>query len=193
MRLFIAVNFNDDTRSRLIGLRDELRRRSKRGNFSAPENLHLTLVFLGECDVERTNAVKSLLDQATFGPFGIVIDRVGRFERGGGGIWWAGVYGSEPLLHLQRSLTDELADAGFETDRRKYSPHVMLGREIVTDAAPWKITPFGETVGSIELMKSERLSGRLTYTAIHGRGAERDERRPDDKYGQDRYMSTFAR
>ena len=37
---------NTDTRSRLLALRDELSSRSKRGNFSLPENIHLTLAFL---------------------------------------------------------------------------------------------------------------------------------------------------
>jgi 2'-5' RNA ligase len=47
MRLFIAVNFNNDTRSRLLALRGELSGKAERGNFSAPENLRLTLTFIG--------------------------------------------------------------------------------------------------------------------------------------------------
>jgi hypothetical protein len=38
MRLFIAINFNSDTRRGLLALRDDLRFRSERGNFSLPEN-----------------------------------------------------------------------------------------------------------------------------------------------------------
>ena len=38
---------------------------------------------------------------------------------------------------------------------------------IVTDAAPGPIESLGETVVSIDLMKSERINGKLTYTAIH--------------------------
>ncbi len=56
-------------------------------------------------------------------------------------------------------------------DGRKYSPHITLGREVVTDAAPWQIEPFGETVTGIDLMKSERIGGKLTYTAIYSKGA----------------------
>jgi len=44
MRLFIAVNFGEAVRARLLALRDELRESSSRGNFSAPENLHLILL-----------------------------------------------------------------------------------------------------------------------------------------------------
>jgi len=47
MRLFVAINFNNETRAQLVSLRDELHSRSKRGHFSLDENLHLTLVFIG--------------------------------------------------------------------------------------------------------------------------------------------------
>ena len=167
MRLFIAKNFNDKTLAQLISLRDELRSRSKRGNFSATENLHLTLAFLGECDAKRTTAAKAAMDEVNFEPFSISIERIGRFSRDGGDIWWAGAQAGVPLIDLQSRLTDKLIRAGFTLDKRKYNPHITLGREITTEATPWQIVPFGETVTSIELMKSERINGKLTYTAIY--------------------------
>ncbi len=60
--------------------------------------------------------------------------------------------------------------AGFTLDKRKYSPHVTLGREVVADWSPRRVEAFGETVSSIELMKSERVQGKLTYMAIYTRG-----------------------
>ena len=167
MRLFIAINFNSGTKAGLISLRDDLRACSKRGNFSVPENLHLTLVFLGECDVKQAAAVKTAMDAVVSGPFYISIEQIGRFRAGGGDIWWAGANGGKELLELQRDLTGMLTEAGFKLEKRKYSPHITLGREVVTDKSPRELEPFGETVSSIELMKSERISGKLTYTAIH--------------------------
>ena len=169
MRLFIAINFNDETRLHLLALRDELRSRSVRGNFSLPENLHLTLVFLGECDGKQIALAKAIMNAIRFETFDISINHVGCFKRGSGDIWWAGLRENKPLLALQGELTDKLIAEGFTLDRRKYSPHVTLGREVVTDAKPWKITPFGETARAIELMKSERISSKLTHTAIYGK------------------------
>lgn len=166
MRLFIAINFNDDTRTQLLALCDDLRARSRRGRFSAPENLHLTLAFLGECDAEQTATAKTVMDAVKFEPFSVVIDRIDRFKRDGGDIWWAGVQSSKPLIDLQTDLTEKLIYAGFTLDKRKYSPHITLGRDVVTDTAPWQVKSFGETVTSIELMKSERIDGKLTYTPI---------------------------
>lgn len=170
MRLFISINFTADTRSRLLSLRDELRSRSKQGNFSLPENLHLTLVFLGECSAKQTAAAKAAMNAVKFDPFEITIDRIGRFKRDGGDIWWAGIHGNKQLLNLQCELADKLICEGFPLEKREYKPHVTLGREVMTDMAPWQIEPFGETVHKIDLMKSERVGGKLTYTSIYRRG-----------------------
>ena len=166
MRLFIAINFNNETRSQLLALCDELRGKSERGRYSLPENLHLTLAFLGECDTKQTAAVKSVLDAVNFEHFDITIDCVGRFKRDGGDIWWAGVRENKVLSELQRKLTSGLCSQGFHLDKRKYSPHITLAREVVTDMKPWSIEPFGETVSRIDLMKSERINGKMTYTSI---------------------------
>jgi 2'-5' RNA ligase len=167
MRLFIALNFNDGTRSKLLALRDELQARSERGNFSLPENLHLTLAFLGECDAKQAAAAKAAMDAIRFSPFPVEVERVGRFKRDRGDLWWAGLRESKQLLNLQRALADELAAAGFILEKRKFSPHTTLGREVMADVKPWQIEPFGEIAEKIDLMKSERINGRLTYTAIY--------------------------
>ena len=167
MRLFVAINFNETTKQGLLALRDEVCRDSSGGRFSFPENLHLTLAFLGECDGKQTTTIKSVLDAINFEPFDITIDCVGRFKRDGGDIWWAGVRENKLLSDLQRTLTAGLCSNGFTCDKRKYSPHITLGREIVTTANPRQIEPFGETVASIDLMKSERIGGKLTYTTIY--------------------------
>ena len=169
MRLFIAINFNDETRARLLLIRDELRSRSKRGNFTLAENLHLTLAFLGECDAKQVAAAKSAMDAINIEPFSINIESIGRFKRDDGDLWWAGVQGSKPLSLLHNELTDNLITKGFRLEKRKYSPHITLGRKVETDTLPWKVEPFGETVTSIELMKSERIGGKLTYTVIYKR------------------------
>jgi 2'-5' RNA ligase len=175
MRLFIAINFNGETRGRLSALCDTLRDGSARGNFSLSENLHLTLAFLGECDDKQTAAAKKAMDAISFEPFDTRIERVGLFKRGGGSaasaIWWAGMREDEPLINLQRDLAVRLINAGFDLDSRKYSPHITIGREVVTDVKPWPIEPFGERADKIELMKSERVNGKLTYTAIYAKYA----------------------
>jgi 2'-5' RNA ligase len=171
MRLFIAVNFNTETQSKLLALQNELRTDSKKGRFSSPENLHLTLVFLGECDEKEAAYAKSAMDEVEFEPFAINIARTGCFKRSGGDVWWAGIKNNKELTELHKKLTKKLTEFGFQIEKRKFSPHITLGREIVTNASPRSFEEFGQTVDKIKLMKSERIAGKLTYTAIHKKHA----------------------
>jgi 2'-5' RNA ligase len=167
MRLFIAINFSEETRARLIALRDELRAQSVSGRFSLDENLHLTLAFIGEVSPKKVDKIKAILETVTFAPFEIEIDRLGTFLKGT--LWWAGLREDEPLMLLQREIEHMLALCGFPMDGRKYNPHVTLGREVVTGINPWEIEPFGEMVNTVDLMKSEYINGKLIYTPIFSR------------------------
>jgi 2'-5' RNA ligase len=174
MRLFVALNFNDDTRARLAALSGELASRCDRGSFVPPENLHLTLAFLGECGAAQTSVAKAALDAVEFGPIDIRFDLVGRFRREGGDIWWLGVDESAPLMGLQRNLADALTASGLALDGRRFRPHVTLARRALAGPGPWSVEPFGpfgETVRRLYLMESKHIEGRLTYTAIHGKDA----------------------
>ena len=166
MRLFIAINFDYETHSQLLELRDAVRSDSQRGSFVLDDNLHLTLVFLGECDMKQAEAVKKVMSEVTFDPIGLFIDKLGRFRRDGSDIWWAGISTSTTLLELQRCLSDKLKQAGFLIDNRKYTPHITLGRKVYTNMAPKQLDPFGQLILGIDLMKSERIDGILTYTSV---------------------------
>jgi 2'-5' RNA ligase len=170
MRLFIAINFNNATLSRLIALREELRSKSQSGRFSLDDNLHLTLAFIGEVSPNNLSKIKAIIDTISFEPFSAAIERVGRFKRNGGDIWWAGLREDKPLMDLQREVEHKPALCGFEMDGRDYHPHITLGHEVVTDCKPWTVETFGETVSHIDLMLSERVDGKLTYTSIYRRG-----------------------
>jgi 2'-5' RNA ligase len=163
MRLFVAINFNDETRSRLVTLREELRSYSKGGNFTLTENLHLTLAFLGDCDMGQTIKAKAAMDAVTFEPTTIAVESIGNFR---GDLWWAGIKITPQLTKLQGDLSQALENNGFILEKRRFSPHITIGRKVITDVKPWPIEPFSEVVERIDLMKSERIKGRLTYTAI---------------------------
>lgn len=169
MRLFIAILFDAKTLDGLTEDISRLSRRSLRGNFSRRENLHLTLSFLG--DKLSENAAKCALSHLRAAPFELRAGGYGRFTRPGGDIWWIAVEESAPLAALHRSLTAALASEGLPPERRPFTPHLTLGREVVTeeglnprDLTPASLPPIA--VAKISLMKSERIAGRLTYTEI---------------------------
>ena len=169
MRLFIAINFPADIKAEIAKIRDNVKEAAFRGNFSFDENLHLTLVFLGECDAQQTETVKSVFDEIVFSEFPLSLEKVGYFKRDSGATWWVGLKENKPLSDLQANLTGRLQQKGFILESRKYFPHVTFGREVKLRPGfvQPKVMQVGFKVTSIELMKSERINGKLTYTPIY--------------------------
>jgi 2'-5' RNA ligase len=154
--------------------RDGLKGAALSGRFTFDENLHITLVFLGECDGRQTEETKRVMNGVTFPAFPLELDRPGFYRRGGGDLWWVGLKESAPLLSLQSELEQKLGQAGFILESRKFTPHITLGREVkaLADFTAPKIEQAEFNVTRIELMKSEHINGKLTYTPIYSKNAE---------------------
>ena len=167
MRLFIAVNFDEETRRNISAVQERLREIG-RGSFSRPENLHLTLAFLGEVAPDRAAAVRQTMERTAVRPLVLTFDHVGRFQRDGGDIWWIGLAENKALLELQKELCGHLSAAGFPLESRRFSPHITLAREVLLHRQPDRgallDAPFSARADAICLMLSERVGGRLTYT-----------------------------
>ena len=166
MRLFIAIQLNDEMRNALIHTQKIMQRQGVRGNYSRPENLHLTAAFIGE--YSDPDAVLDVLDQIPFNPFRIRLDGMGSFR----GIWWAGIGESPELKSLVRQIRRGLAEAGIPFDRKKFSPHITLVRKPVSrdgsmPEAVLEHPPAGEmTVEHISLMRSDRGKNGMIYTEL---------------------------
>jgi len=161
MRLFVAVLFSPELRQLLLDAQDELRAQSRAANFTRPENLHLTLAFLGETPRARdaAKAVASLTDA----PFPLALGRSGRFSD----LWWIGVEPNPALETLAAALNRNLRAAGFALEDRPFRPHVTIAREVDADGSPCLTPRRAEmTVSRVSLMKSERIGGKLVYTEI---------------------------
>lgn len=167
MRLFIAVNFDGPTKENIIAVQNRLRQLG-RGNFSRPENLHLTLAFMGEVEPDQEITVCRLMDELAVPVLQLAFDQVGCFKREGGDIWWLGLAANKALLDLQKDLSSRLRKAGFAIENRRFSPHITLARKVLLNRKPdlSKLlgTPFATEAHTVSLMLSERINGRLTYT-----------------------------
>ncbi|MBQ7605986.1 MAG: RNA 2',3'-cyclic phosphodiesterase, partial [Firmicutes bacterium] len=103
MRLFIAINFNNEMKSALIEAQNQLYDAGVRGNYSSEENLHLTLAFIGE--VPDTEPVMAALSAVSFTPFELCLEGLGCF----GDLWWAGLKDSAALESTARRVRRALA------------------------------------------------------------------------------------
>lgn len=165
-RLFIAINLNDEMKDSLMDIQDTMRSYGVRGRDTVPENMHLTLAFIG--DYDDPDLVKDVISGIEIRPFDISIRGVGAFRD----LWWAGIDGSAPLMAVSRRLRRALSDAGIPFDRKKFSPHITIIRRAegsLSDVPSEELEEsFGAsmTVDHISLMRSDRGRHGMIYTEL---------------------------
>jgi len=179
VRLFIAINFNEEIKDKLSDIMQRLKKVALKGKFTHRENLHLTVVFIGEVAPEKISSVKAAMDKLDVKSFMLSINDLGSFKRDGGDIYWIGVGKNNTLSSINDQLFTELVKAGFRIEKREYKPHLTLGRQVVVDdnfdrnRFSKSIPAMKMEVKKISLMKSERINGKLTYTEIFSKTLER--------------------
>ena len=163
MRVFIAIRFTQAFKEPIFEAQDALRDNGVRGNFTLPENLHLTLAFIGETD--RVDDIKAAVKEVVFEPFEIKTGRLGCFN-GRSKVIWLGIDGEKKLKAITAELRKNLDIRGIDYAKGRFQPHITLVRQPSDMPFDIDIESANMTVKEISIMKSERISGRLVYTAL---------------------------
>ena len=132
IRTFIAIKLPDAVTTSISEVQERIRSHGIKLRWVKPENIHITLKFLGdikEDDIESVTAV--IYDSAkSRGPISLCAKGIGVFpglKRPR--VVWVGIAGQlESLLGLKNSLEQGLEGLGFDKDKRPYRGHLTLGR-----------------------------------------------------------------
>ena len=173
IRLFIAIEFSEDIKDELMKSSALIRNACERGSFTRRENMHITLVFLGEIASTRVKEITGLMDNCTSSPIKITTGHMGRFKRWDGDILWRKITADKQLFQLQKTLASRLRDQGFQIEDRKFVPHLtMTRRAILKDGIELKdlseqMPDLKYTASKMTLMESKLVNGRTTYIPLH--------------------------
>ena len=163
MRKFIAIRFTEAFKSSILDAQDGLKEYGVKGNYTQPENLHLTLAFIGE--TERVEEIKAAVDAVKFEPFVIRTGKMGCFN-GRSRVVWLGIEGEDRVKAIAQQLRRNIDQRGIDYAKGKFSPHITLVRQPSEMPLDIDVESESMTVSKIYVMKSERINGRLVYTAL---------------------------
>ena len=138
-RLFFGLELPPELKKRLIKVRSAV----DGAKWQRPEQLHITLLFLGPVDENRVEAVTDAACDLSTESFSLDVTGVGCFgqpQRPKN--LWAGVKPEEPIAALHQTLGQRMETLGFKVERRAFRPHVTLAR-------------FKRQAGSVEALMSE--------------------------------------
>jgi 2'-5' RNA ligase len=180
IRTFIGVDIGKPIRDRAVALQETLAQSANEVKWVEPENLHVTLLFLGEVDDRDVPGVcRVVSDHTAKQPaFQMSVEKVGCFPNPRRPrILWIGVgQGSQELCALHDGLEAPLLDLGcYRREERKYTPHITMGRvrtnspmdklaAALQKYADWEC---GQTlVRQVLVMSSELAPQGPTYTVL---------------------------
>jgi 2'-5' RNA ligase len=130
VRLFVALEIPTAVRESLAGLLDSLRALSAQPRLVRPENLHVTLKFIGEWAPEKLDTLRSALDAVRLDqPVTLDFRGLGFFpNEKRPRVFWAGIEASPNLITLASEIERATEKLGVQREQRPFSPHLTLAR-----------------------------------------------------------------
>lgn len=166
-RLFFAINFDDAIKKRLYQISLDFQKYNQPIKFENKDKLHLTLLFLGDVDVDSKKyelllekslqiSKKTQSTEIEFNSIGIFKDF--RNPR----VIWIGCKENEIIRKISDELKDSALRLGFKLDGKEFSPHITIGRvkgdlskNFIDFIKSYSFISFKTKVESFELMESK--------------------------------------
>ena len=130
IRVFLAIDLDDDLKPKINKIIKEFKEIDTRIKYVDLLNLHLTLKFFGDIDVDGLNVLENAISTVIkeFKPFDINIKGCGAFPNNNHiKVIWVGIDDDLILKELHDKLDAEFAKLGFDKDK-KFSSHLTIGR-----------------------------------------------------------------
>lgn len=180
IRTFVGIELDEATRGLLADEIAYLKHAAPAVRWVAPENLHLTLKFVGDVRERDLPELLATVSEVTaqHDPFSLRVLGLGVFPRPDRPrVLWAGcAEGSDQATRLARDLEAACARIGYPPEKRPYRPHITLGRvknprdadEAILRIEDGANTDFDSTdVRSAVVFMSELTKSGAEYTPMH--------------------------
>lgn len=174
MRLFVAINLDPSLKTPLAEIQGKLKATEAPVSWVKPEQLHLTLKFLGEVAEAALPLLQDALGRclAEVAAFSLALSGLGTFPpKGTPRVIWVGVSEGGPEVgELNARIEEALHPLGFPREDRPFHPHLTLGRVKGTR----HLQPLLERLRSLEVKELGRMRVRfvdLMRSDLHPHGA----------------------
>lgn len=188
MRVFVALDFDENLKRKLYDIGSLVKANASRGSWVKKENFHLTLKFLSEIDESQVESIGNLLEvvSSSYSAISLKLDDLGFFNKRKGeyGVIWLGIEGDVDRLNkIYDIIEDDMEPLGFRKERRPFKPHITLGRRVVLDKPFIQIQQLADKnldydflLDKLVLMRSEEIMGKRIYTPVKSYRLKNDHR-----------------
>jgi len=179
IRTFIAIQIPEDIKNEISTFQEELKAAGKGIGWVKPDNIHLTLKFLGSTDEQLIDDIDEKIKDSVVGinQFQIQVQGIGAFPnlKRPRVIWIGANSETDQLGVVVQKLEKNLEVLGFKPENRKFSAHLTVGRvkdNRKINSVLERVKSFSEfdagtfTVEKIELIKSDLHPAGAIYSPL---------------------------
>lgn len=175
MRIYIAIDFEDNIKNYFDELTSNIKKHCANGSFTEKNNFHLTIRFIGEADDLLITKTKEVIERAVLKirSFDLLINNLGIFKRKNTNILWIGVEQNTVLSELHKELSTLLKESKIPFYDKLFMPHITLGRRVLFNEDSEDLNNLihferiSIPVKSLSLMASKEENGKLNGVPIH--------------------------
>jgi RNA 2',3'-cyclic 3'-phosphodiesterase len=178
MRLFVALSIPADARENLSSLISDLQRADAQPRWINPENLHVTLKFIGEVPSENVAAMgDALATVRTAQPVDLEFRDIEFFpDARRPSVAWVGIESSQNLAVLAAEVNRVLTPLGIPREEKPFVPHLTIVRFKETCPSPALLAEIGTKkesnfggfqTGEFHLIESKLKNTGAEYTTLH--------------------------
>lgn len=120
-RIFVGIGFPQEILDEIGHIRKVI----DGAKWLRPENLHLTIAFIGNIDEDKCRLIETSLESVKFSPFKLRLQGTDFWKQG---VLWIGVKKSDVLDKLKIEVEKALIPCGYIPDVREFIPHVTIAR-----------------------------------------------------------------
>jgi RNA 2',3'-cyclic 3'-phosphodiesterase len=137
MRLFVALDIDDNIRNRITRFLDGIRDFAPDVRWVRPESLHVTLKFIGEQSETQVDGIKEALEKIDADGFELNFRGYGFFPTvRAPRVFWVGLESDSKLTSLAAFIDAELVELNIPKEAHAYNPHLTLSRAVGGSGSP---------------------------------------------------------
>jgi len=173
VRLFVAAEIPDDIKYQFAQAQEAIRRSRARLSLVVPEDMHITLKFIGEVEGSRLNPIMEALSTIQIPPFSLDIGSITLNSPRSPRVVWSDVHDPGACRDLAGRIETALIPLGIPAETRRFTPHITIARikqfhpSIFEEVAAISSSCSGSfSVDRFVLKKSELTPDGPVYTDI---------------------------
>lgn len=175
-RGFIACEIKSTPQ--ILALEQEIKKIGADVKLVEPENIHITMKFLGDTDEHVIDDIERIMKESVHDikPFSIVLKGTGVFpNQQYMKVLWIGIIDNGVIGTIAQRIDGKLEQLGFSREHREFSPHLTIGRvktaknkdrllKVIENHASDEFTL--QEIRSISLKKSDLTPQGPIYTTL---------------------------